>query len=402
MKVLISAAEASSDLHGAELLRALRSEAREKNIEIDAFGIGGPKLQAEGLRPIADASSLMAMGFSELLGRFPKILKALRLLTQAAEKENPDIAVMIDYPEFHFKLAPRLRRLGIPLVYYIPPKVWVWRKKRLQFLKANFNKILCIFPFEEGFYRDAQVSQAVYIGNPVIEELPLKKSKAQARADLDIPQDSLVTILMPGSRPAELKFHTTVMLSAAFESAKSLNRKMTVLMPLPLIANVESTLQRVREFQAATPDYLSFLDIRVSRGDSAECMLAADAGLIKSGTSTLEAGLLGCPHAVVYKPSFITEWIYKLFIRYGGPVGLVNLVAGIKAGDPYVAKEILLDQVTVPNLHAELLALLSDPARRLEITEGFKKIRTALKAHEKPSGNAAREILAVLPTREAQ
>jgi lipid-A-disaccharide synthase len=402
VKVLISAAEASSDLHGAELLRALRSEAREKNIEIDAFGIGGPKLQAEGLRPIADASSLMAMGFSELLGRFPKILKALRLLTQAAEKENPDIAVMIDYPEFHFKLAPRLRRLGIPLVYYIPPKVWVWRKKRLQFLKANFNKILCIFPFEEGFYRDAQVSQAVYIGNPVIEELPLKKSKAQARADLDIPQDSLVTILMPGSRPAELKFHTTVMLSAAFESAKSLNRKMTVLMPLPLIANVESTLQRVREFQAATPDYLSFLDIRVSRGDSAECMLAADAGLIKSGTSTLEAGLLGCPHAVVYKPSFITEWIYKLFIRYGGPVGLVNLVAGIKAGDPYVAKEILLDQVTVPNLHAELLALLSDPARRLEITEGFKKIRTALKAHEKPSGNAAREILAVLPTREAQ
>ena len=343
MKILISAAETSSDAHGAELLRALRAI----DPSIEAFGIGGPKLQAVGLRSIVDARELLSMGFFEIFARLPRILRALRRLRKEAAREKPDIAVVIDYPDFHFKLATRLKRLGIPVVYYIPPKVWAWRKSRVKFLRRFFVKLLCIFPFEEEFYRREEVN-ARYVGNPLMDELPLGLDQAEARRKLGLGPER-VLVAMPGSRPSEIKRHLELFLDSIVAFQLRAEGSWQALMPFPENGDLGPIRKRIAEWERAKSRRIK---LRLSQGDSPLCMLAADVGVIKSGTSTLEAGVLGCPHVIVYKPNGFSCFVFKHLIRYRGPVGLVNLVAGSheRPDRPYVAEELLCKQATVSSI----------------------------------------------------
>jgi lipid-A-disaccharide synthase len=402
VKVLISAAEASSDAHGAELLRALK-ELGPQGQTVEAYGIGGPKLQAMGLRAVVDTRELLAMGFTEIIGRLPRIRKALRALVQAARDDRPDVAIVIDYPEFHFRLALKLKRLGIPVVYYIPPKVWVWRRGRIHTLKKFVDRVLCIFPFEAKIYREAKVS-ARYVGNPLIDELPLELSRKHARQKLELSEESLVLVAMPGSRPAEIKRHLPLMLAAALNTAAKLrSSKLDLLVPLPVTADLDRIRAKITEWLKAMrlkgEPVDELLCIRVSSGDSAECLVAADAGLIKSGTSTLEAALLGCPHVIVYKPSALSAWVFKNLIRYRGPVGLTNLATGWKPGQPYRVREILCEEATVQCLTAETLQLLTDEARRQQIKKELQALKETLAGGVEKgsvSRSAAREIFEVV------
>jgi len=304
------------------------------------------------------------MGFVEVLGRLPVVFSALRKLTEAARESRPDVAVVIDYPDFHFRLARRLKRLGVPVVYYIPPKVWVWRKKRIHALRDSFVKILSILPFEPAFYQKENVP-VVYVGNPLADELPLTLTRAEARAKLALSPEALAVILMPGSRPSELKLHVEVMLEAALRASALMrasgklgrNQKLQILMPFPVTSDLPALRARVERWRGraggGNPDFI--LDLRVSQGDADTCMVAADAGLIKSGTSTLEAALLGCPHAIVYRTGYLSAWLYKRLVRYKGPVGLSNLVAGSAAGEPLLVREVLLTDVTVKALCEEIV-----------------------------------------------
>ena len=398
MRILISAGEASSDAHGAELLRALRAQVPAGTV-VEAFGVGGPKLQSQGLLALVDAKELLVMGFSEIVGRLPRILRALRTLEDAARSRKPDIAVVIDYPDFHFRLARKLKLAGVPVVYYIPPKIWVWRKGRIRLLRELFTQILCILPFEEAIYRKARVP-VTYIGNPLVDELPMELTRAEARKRLGLPMDAEVLVLMPGSRPSELKRHFEAMLDAACAAAQRLGTKFTVCVPLPAVVepmDVEARLQTwVRKRGVALKDLP--IELKISYGNSPETLIAADAGLIKSGTSTLEAGLLGCPHVVVYKPSLLSELIFKHLIRYRGPVGLVNLVAGWQPGQPYLAEEVLMDRFTVPRLTDEIVDLLRNEKRRSALTAGFKALRGKVMAEagSGPSGPSARAAFEIL------
>ncbi|MGK5089627.1 lipid-A-disaccharide synthase [Bdellovibrionota bacterium FG-2] len=395
IKVLISAAETSSDIHAAEVLRALKKKCET----LDAFGVGGPALQAQGLRTLVDARSLLAMGFGEILGRLPRIFYVLYVLVRAAKNERPDVAVVVDYPDFHFRLSRKLKRLGIPVVYYIPPKVWAWRRYRVHALRKFFARVLCVFPFEELFYAQEGV-RARYVGNPLLDELPLQKTRAQAREELGLALDVRVVTLMPGSRPSELKVHIPIMLEAAAQTSAQLQgQRLVVLMPLPKTAPFEEISQQVERWRRANPRESMGVEFRITQGNSAECLLAADAALVKSGTSTLEAALLGCPHAVVYRPSWLTIWIFRLFIRYKGPVGLVNLAGGWRAGDPFLAREILCEEVRPEVLSQELVALLLDSEKRSLMMTGFHKLRSQLEADLKgrhPSETVADEILALV------
>lgn len=397
MKILISAAETSSDAHGAELLRALR-----KFASVDAFGVGGPKLQAAGLRTIVDSRELLAMGFSEILGRLPRILSSLNRVSDAARVERPDVAVVIDYPDFHFRLARKLKNLGIPVVYFIPPKVWAWRKSRLRLLQRDFSKILSILPFEVPFYEQAGVP-VCYVGNPLVEELPLQLTRKEARERLKIETGRRVITAMPGSRPAELKRHVPLMLDALELTAKRLGERLQILMPLPATADSKAIELEVRGWSAAHPERL---DVRVSEGDAHECLVAADAGLIKSGTSTLEAGILALPHVVVYRPSALSAWIYRNLIRYPGPVGLVNLVAnGLDFGRPPLMEEVLCEKATPEPVAEALLSLLRDPEKAKRVAQGLAVLReNVLKSgtaeNQSPSEAAAREILKVVHRNE--
>jgi lipid-A-disaccharide synthase len=400
MKILISAAETSSDAHGAELLKAIQKELFGA---VEAYGIGGPKLQAAGLQAVVDSRELMAMGFVEILGHLPRVFRALNEVTRAAKENPPDVAVVIDYPDFHFRLAKRFKKLGIPVVYYIPPKVWVWRKQRVEFLRRYFARVLCIFPFEEEFYRRENMS-VKYVGNPLVDELPLSLSRMNAREKLGLQRTDQVVVLMPGSRNSELKAHLELMINSVLLTAQKLrvsghlkpDEELKILMPFPTtgdIADLRAWVDRLH-----TPHMKGVIDVRVSLGNSADCLIAADAGLIKSGTSTLEAGLLKCPHAIIYKPSITTQWIFKYLIRYAGPVGLVNLVAGWKKGEPYLVREILSEKVTERALCEELISLLTNPTRSKTMVQGFEKLREAVYGKTErvsPSYCAAREVIEV-------
>jgi lipid-A-disaccharide synthase len=412
VKILLSAAEASSDVHGAKLLESLRAEAPG----LEAFGIGGTKLREAGLDTVVDAKELLSMGLTEIMGRLPRILAALDAITAAAESRKPDLAIVLDYPEFHMKLAARLRKLGVPVVYYIPPKLWVWREGRLKRLRALCEKLLCILPFEEKFYANRGAA-ASYVGNPLVDELPLALTKDQARQALSVGNSDLVLALLPGSRPAELKRHIDVMLDGSTRAAARLRANgklrardpLRVLIPIPETSNVPRIRDQITSWisQASGGQPGFILDVRVFEGMAAECLAAADAALVKSGTATLEAGLMLCPHAVVYKPSAITGWAFRNVVRYKGPVGLVNLVAGEgpEARPPYLVNEIVMQAVTARNLEAELISLFEDEDRRKKMVEGLGAMKARVlagAAKESPSLRAAKEALGALASYKAR
>jgi lipid-A-disaccharide synthase len=392
LKILISAAETSSDIHGAELLKALKTQLPEG---VEAFGIGGPKLQAEGLRPVVDARELLSMGLTEVLGKLPKILGALSRLSSEAAKVRPDVVVVIDYPDFHFRLAKRLQAQGVPMVYFIPPKVWVWRKGRVRVLKELFDRVLCIFPFEEEFYRREGV-KVNYVGNPLLDELPLNLSKDEARKRLGYTNQDRVIVAMPGSRPSELKRHLELQLDALKIVAKEQPARLRVRVPLPETAEAAPVEQGVATWLAKNPS--PGFEIRVSRGDSAESLVAADAAFVKSGTSTLEAALLRCPQVVVYRMSWLSESAFKYIVRYRGPVGLVNLVLGWKPGEPFLATELIMEDMTPARMAEELLPLLEEGPRKWAMLDAYDRLRERLGAGDhgpSPSQRAAHEVIAV-------
>ncbi len=355
------------------------------------------------------------MGFFELLGRLPRILAALKTVTLAAIEQKPDVAIVIDYPDFHFRLARRLKRLGVPVVYYIPPKVWVWRKGRIKALRETFTRVLSILPFEVPFYEKEKVAVR-YVGNPLIDELPLTMTRQEAREKLGLRPEQRVLVLLPGSRPAEVKQHLALMLDSTLRAAAILRsrgwlaaeERLTVLMPFPMTANLAEMKAKVDAWlKVATGGSASsfILDVRVTQGDSAESMLAADAGLIKSGTSTLEAALLECPHTIVYRGQWFMAFVFFNVLSYIGPVGLPNLVAGWEPGKPWRVKELLARAVNVPNLTDEILVLLTDERRRAHLKETFSIVRkkifgteglTSVAHGEGPSIRAAREVMAML------
>jgi lipid-A-disaccharide synthase len=406
MRILLSAAETSSDIHGAKLLEALKKEVPG----LESFGVGGPKLREAGLDAVVDARELLSMGLTEVIGRLPRILGALRAVTDEARTQKPDLAIVLDYPEFHMRLASRLKKLGIPVVYYIPPKIWVWRESRLKRLDALFDKLLCILPFEESYYA-SRGARAAYVGNPLVDELPLGLTREQAREALSVGNSDLVLALLPGSRPAELKRHIDVMLDGATRAAAKLRASgklrardpLRVLVPIPETANVPRIRAQIESWvlQASGGEPGFILDVRIFEGNAAPCLAAADAALVKSGTATLEAGLMLCPHAVVYKPSALTGWAFRNVVRYRGPVGLVNLVSGDGPATPrpYVVREIVMLEVTARNLEEEIVSLLSDEDRRRKMVEAFRALREKViggAQGSSPSVRAAKQVLEVL------
>ncbi len=404
MKILVSAAEASSDMHGAAMVEALRTLLAEKGEKLDVFGVGGPRLQAAGLRVVVDSNRLRSMGFSEILGKIPTFLRALRKLEDAALREKPDIAVLIDYPDFHFRLAARLKKQGIPTVDFIPPKLWVWRKHRMLKLKELYDLVLSILPFEVPMFQEFGV-QASYVGNPIVDSLPADLPKKTARRELGLPEDgpSRIVALFLGSRPKEIELHLDPMAQATISVARKMGGRTIALVPLTTDEERLRVEERLEPYQGLEVEFRTYV------GESLRCLAASDAGLIKSGTSTLEAGLLELPHVVVYRTAKSTVWIFKRIIKYMGPVGLVNLVGGWRPGDPWdpttrrrIVPEILMDEVTTERLARELERLLTDGPFTDEMKQRFAEMKTLVFGNgESPSLRAARVILEFVRSRSA-
>ncbi|MBC7386463.1 MAG: lipid-A-disaccharide synthase [Cryobacterium sp.] len=394
MKIFVSAAEASSDTHAAEALKHLFKLAEEANLPLEVYGIGGPKCRAAGLRPLVSAESLLVMGFVEVLGKLTKIGKILRQLSEWALQEKPLVAVLCDYPDFHFRLAARMKNMGVATVCYIPPKIWVWRKGRLRKMAALYDRVLSILPFEEKTYAGSEVDFR-YVGNPLMDELPLGLTRDAARKSFELPENLRTLLLMVGSRPAEYRYHLVPLIQAAVKVKAGLGGEpLQVLLPLPETADIPAFRLLLTEVMVQVPGARD-LSLHLSQGDAWKAMKAADVAIIKSGTSSLEAALLDLPHIVIYRAHPISEFIFRHIVRYYGSISLTNLILDPEAREnEKVVPEFILQNFTPEKMAIAALHLFRSPTAASEMRSAFALIRNIL-GERSPSARVAEEILDV-------
>ena len=361
--ILLSAGEASGDLHGATLCRALR----EIHPGVRLIGMGGPRMAAAGMELVADVSGHAVVGTSEALGRIPRLYRAYRLLKARLIEERPRALVVIDFPEFNLRLARIARRAGVPVVYFIPPQLWAWRRGRIRQMARRVSRVLAVLPFEEKLYQDAGVP-VDFVGHPLLDVLPLDLDRAEARRRLGVdPVESLIGLL-PGSRREEVERLLPPMLVAAKRlSAAGVARRFALgLAPTVDVAAVG------RLVKAALDEGGPRVDVVERR--TYEVMAAADVVLISSGTATLEAALLRAPMVVCYRVSRVTEAVVWLLVKVRW-CSLPNLIA-----NRGVVPEVLQDELTGQRLAAEALRLIEDPAAAGAQRAAFEQVRAQLGA----------------------
>jgi lipid-A-disaccharide synthase len=347
--LLIVAGEASSDHHAADVLHALRAECSD----VAAFGVGGPALRAAGLDLVADARELAVVGLAEVLPRVPRILGILRDLTRAARARRPALALLVDSPDFNLRLARRLRRLGIPVLYYVAPQAWAWRRRRVRLLRRVVAKLAVVFPFEESFFGDAGIPTE-FVGHPLLDA-PVP-SRAQARASLGL-RDGRVLAVLPGSRQSEVRRHLCPMVAGARRFAGPGGA---------LLLPVASTLDEGFVRSALPP---GAPDVRLLRGQSRLALAAADLAVVASGTATVEAALAGTPSVVGYRLSWLTWALARLLVRTPF-VAMPNLLAGRE-----IFPELLQGRLTAAAV-AEALGKVA--GREAEIRDALTVVRTRL------------------------
>jgi len=350
-RILISAVEASSDLHASRILIAWLKDFSDKFPErkVELFGIGGTRLRAiPGFECIEPAESLAVMGFSEVLSYLPKIMAAMRRLVGAAFQRQPDLVLVFDYPDFHFRFLKKIAKLKSRKIYAIPPKIWVWRKSRMRTLHKLVDGVVALFPFEQKMYQAAGLP-VIFEGNPLVDVLPIQLARSEARSKLGLDSDDLVLTIMPGSRDSELKQHVGLFASAARKFSAKLSRKVTVLVPF----TSDVAANRWRNELIPT----SKVEFRCEVGSSHLCLKAADLALVKSGTSVLESVLLDCPTVAAYRVSKMTEYIFRYFIRYVGPVTLPNILLGIRNRKESIIPELLGPEATENALADQLFKI---------------------------------------------
>jgi lipid-A-disaccharide synthase len=373
-EILIVAGEASADLHAARAL----TELRRLRPGLHAFGVGGPRLREAGLEPLAPAEDICVMGLVEVLPRIPRILSILRSLGRAAAERRPRAALLVDLPDFNLRLAAKLKKLGIPVVYYVSPTIWAWRQGRAKKIAKVVDRMLCILPFEERFYEGTGVS-ARFVGHPFAEK-PAPQAPEAYRATLGLPAGRTTLALVPGSRPSELARIFPAMLDAA-ERLRASRPDVQFVVP------VAPTLPRT-----ALEPYLArhpALDVKLVDGRTEEVVGASDAALVKSGTSTLEAALMLRPMVVVYKLSWLSYLVGRLLVRIAH-FALVNILAGRG-----VVPELLQREANPERMAAEIERLLGDEAVRDVQLAGLKEVRASLGEPGAPL-RVAEEVLGVM------
>jgi lipid-A-disaccharide synthase len=308
--ILIIAGEASADMHGAKVV----AEIRRQHPEARLFGVGGQAMRAEGFDAIIQAEKIAVVGLTEVLLALPRLWGYFRRLIKVAKQRQPRVAVLIDLPDFNLRLAKHLKRLGIPVVYYISPQLWAWRQKRVDQIRQLVDQMLVILPFEKSFYDQHHIN-AEFVGHPLIDVLPAQPDQLAARQRLGL-RDTVTVALLPGSRHKEISRHLPLML-------RGLQILQTKFPSLQGVIPVASTVARV------DIEYLirqSSATATVIDGQATDVLSASDAAIVCSGTATLQAALLLRPMVVVYRVSWLSYQIFRRLIRVAH-IGLVNLIA---------------------------------------------------------------------------
>ncbi len=369
-KILIIAGEASGDLHGANLVKALK----EQDSSVAVYGVGSRKLREAGVHMLADASEISVVGATEVLTHIGAIYRVYAKLKRFLREERPDLLVLIDFPDFNIMTGKAARKLGIPVLYYISPQVWAWRKGRVNTIAKLVQVILVVFPFEVDLYRPTGVDVR-FIGHPLADVVDSPYTRDEARNRLGLAQDRRTVALLPGSRRKEIMHLLPDMLNAA---AILRGRFPDVQFVLPVAPTLAHDLVERYVAESGVP-------VRIIDGQVYDVLRASDAAIVTSGTATLETGLMAVPMVIVYRISWLSYLIGRMFIRVKH-IGLVNIVAGRT-----VVPELIQDDVTPERIAREIEGVLADPATYLRMHDDLKQVRTLL-----GDGGASRRAAAVI------
>jgi len=359
-RIMIVTGEASGDLHGAKLMSAITAQLPDTKF----FGVGGKNMAAKGCEILIPGEELAVMGIVEIVGHLPVILSAFNKLKREFYGSNkPDALVLIDFPEFNLRLARQAKKAGIPVLYYVSPQVWAWRRGRVKKIAAVVDSLAAIFPFEPAFY-DGQDILVKYVGHPLLDEFEEAGNCQNLRPRLQIPQDKKVVGLFPGSRHNELRY----MLDTLVESAQLIFDKEPEAHFLVPVAN---TLSRA-DIQSRFPTELPVSFIESDDATIYDVASSCDTILTVSGTVTLQIALVGTPMAIFYKVSPLTYAIGKRLIKVDH-AGLANIVA-----EDRIVPEFIQDMATPQNLADEALRVLNDSRYANNMRSALEQVHTKL------------------------
>jgi lipid-A-disaccharide synthase len=396
VRILISAGEASGEMYGAQLIDALRrkvsnsasAELRSagqpgaavptQSPSLEFFGVGGDRMRAAGCDTVVDSKDLAVIGISEILSQLPKIWSLFYRLIAEADKRRPDLAIVIDSPAFNWRVARQMRKRGIPVVYYVCPQFWAWRQGRVRLLRKYVNKALVIFPFEEQFYREHGVD-ASFVGHPLADLPRPAIERADYALEHELDSIKLWITLMPGSRVKEVRMNLPTIL----ESARKLGSAYEFLLP------VAPTLDR-----NLLEELIGSAGIRLVP-ESLPALYHSRAGIIASGTATVEAAMMGTPFVMVYRVSPLTYLLGKPRVKVPR-FAMVNLIAGQD-----VVPELVQQDFSAEKVVARISEILPDgPARDLMLN-GLARVKARLRGPDQhsvhPADRAAEAVLGLLP-----
>ncbi len=363
MRYYIIAGEASGDLHGSNLIKAIRQCDAAAHVRC----WGGDKMQAAGAELVKHYRDLAFMGFVEVLAHLRTILGNITFCKKDITAWMPDVLVLIDYPGFNLRIAEWAKQQGIKVVYYISPQVWAWKEGRVKQIKRDVDKMLVILPFEEEFYKKWQYP-VTYVGHPLAEVVAAEKEKGIGASIANKP----IIALLPGSRAQEIKVKLPIMLSV------------TERFPQYAFVVAQAPSQPDELYQQIIGDK----QVMLVKGDTYRLLKQARAGLITSGTATLETALFGVPQVVCYKGNAVSFWLAKKLVKVKY-ISLVNLIM-----DKPVVTELIQDDLTTDKLEVALRRLLEDPQYQHQLDADYSELWHKL-GNSGASAHAAAEVVAV-------
>lgn len=369
MKVLVSAGESSGETYAAALVERLKT--RFPNA--DFFGCAGPRMQRAGVRAVVDARQLNVVGLVEVVAHIPRIYGEFRRLVEAARRERPQIAILTDSPDFHLRLATKLRALGVPVVYLVAPQAWAWRAGRVKAMRRDLTRLLCIFPFEEEFFGSRGVP-TTYIGHPLTRLVRPAMSREEFFKKHRLTASRPLVTLLPGSRPGEIERHLRVVPDAV----KLLNQRTAANFVLATPAGLRDRVGP-RFFE----EPIAGAPILHVEGETWDAIAHADLALAASGTVTIEAAILGTPMVTYYKVSPLS-WLLGRRLVNVPHLSMVNLVAGRR-----IVPELIQDELTPPTLADAAARLLSDGEARARMKAELAEVATRLATERDPIDRAA-------------
>jgi lipid-A-disaccharide synthase len=348
---MIVAGEASGDLHGGNLVRAMR----RIDPDLRFSGVGGKRMREAGVELLADAADMAVVGLTEVVFKLAMILRVMRRLKASLRKEPPDLVILIDYPDFNLPLARTARKRGLKVLYYISPQVWAWRKGRIETIRKAVDRMVVILPFEEKFYRDAGVD-VTFVGHPLLDEVRKKYARSEALKRFGLREEAITVAILPGSRRSE----AALLLPEMLRACRILTEKIS-----PIAGTLDPTFVRniLRQFP---------IRVNVIPDEIYDVIAVADAAIVASGTATLETALLETPMVVVYKVSGVSYAIGRRFIRVDH-ISLVNLIAGRA-----VVPELIQTEANPERIAAEVRELVTRRGNARDMKFALAEIRGKL------------------------